>query len=113
MKRRAPSSPKCWPTDRRRWRASRSRSRVGVARLGLLAGLISKVDANSDAAQKGLRDGDVILKAAGQNVFSPQDVVNAVKRTTDEGLSAVVFHIKKGGEGGGQTVLVAVPLGKG
>jgi len=75
--------------------------------------MISKVDANSDAAQKGLRDGDVILKAAGQNVFSPQDVVNAVKRTTDEGLSAVMFHIKKGGEGGGQTVLVAVPLGKG
>jgi serine protease Do len=72
--------------------------------------VISEVDPNSDAAQKGLREGDVILKAAGQNVTSPQDVVNAVKKTKDEGLSAVMFHIKKGGE---QTVLVAVPIGKG
>jgi serine protease Do len=72
--------------------------------------VISEVDPNSDAAQKGLREGDVILKAAGQNVTSPQDVVNALKKTKDEGLSAVMFHIKKGGE---QTVLVAVPIGKG
>ncbi len=72
--------------------------------------VISEVDPNSDAAQKGLREGDVILKAAGQDVTSPQDVVNAVKKTTDQGLSAVMFHVKKGGD---QTVLVAVPIGKG
>ncbi len=71
---------------------------------------ISEVDPNSDAAQKGLREGDVILKAAGENVSSPQDVVKALKKTKDEGLSAVMFHIKKGGD---QTVLVAVPIGKG
>ena len=72
--------------------------------------VISEVDPNSDAATKGLREGDVILKAGGQNVTSPQDVVNAVKKTKDDGLSAVMFHIKKGGE---QTILVAVPIGKG
>jgi serine protease Do len=72
--------------------------------------VISEVDPNSDAATKGLREGDVILKAAGKDVTSPQDVVNAVKKTKDDGLSAVMFHIKKGGE---QTVLVAVPIGKG
>ncbi len=72
--------------------------------------VIAEVDPNSDAAQKGLREGDVILKAAGENVTSPQDVVNAVKKTTDEGLPAVMFHIKKGGD---QTLLVAVPIGKG
>ena len=71
---------------------------------------ISEVDPNSDAAQKGLREGDVILKAAGENVSSPQDVVKALKKSNDEGLSAVMFHIKKGGD---QTVLVAVPIGKG
>jgi len=72
--------------------------------------VISEVDPNSDAAQKGLREGDVILKAAGEDVSSPQDVVKALKKTKDEGLSAVMFHIKKGGD---QTVLVAVPIGKG
>ena len=80
---------------------------TGTAKEGVV---ISEVDPNSDAATKGLREGDVILKAAGEDVTSPQDVVKALKKTKDEGLSAVMFHIKKGGD---QTVLVAVPIGKG
>jgi serine protease Do len=71
--------------------------------------VIADVDPNSDAAQKGLKEGDVILKAGDEKVSSPQDVVKALKKTQDEGLPAVMLHIRKGGD---QTVLVAIPLNK-
>jgi len=70
--------------------------------------VIADVDPNSDAAQKGLKEGDVILKAGDEKVTSPQDVVDALKKTQKDGLPAVMFHIKKGD----QTVLVAIPLNK-
>jgi serine protease Do len=71
--------------------------------------VIAEVDPNSDAAQKGLKQGDVILKAGGQKVSSPKDVIDALNKIQKDGLPAVMFHIKKGGE---QTVLVAIPLNK-
>lgn len=70
---------------------------------------IADVDPNSDAAEKGLRQGDVIVKAGNEAVSSPQDVMDAVKKTQDEGRQSVLFHIKKGD----QTQLVAIPLKKG
>lgn len=71
--------------------------------------VISDVDPNSDAALKGLKEGDVVLKAGNETVNSPQDVAKAVKKAQDDGLPAVMFHIKRSGD---QTVLVAIPLGK-
>jgi serine protease Do len=71
--------------------------------------VISQVDPNSDAADKGLKEGDVILKAGNEKVSSPKDVQAAVKKTQDMGRSSVLFHIKKGE----QTQLVAIPIGKG
>jgi serine protease Do len=71
--------------------------------------VIAEVDPNSDAALKGIKEGDVILKAGDEKVSSPQDVVKALKKTQDDGLPAVMFHIKKGGD---QTVLVAIPINK-
>jgi serine protease Do len=71
--------------------------------------VIADVDPNSDAAQKGLKEGDVILKAGDATVSSPQDVIAALKKTKDDGLPAVMLHVKKNGE---QTVLVAIPLNK-
>jgi serine protease Do len=72
--------------------------------------VIAEVDPNSEAAGKGLREGDVILKAGDETVSSPQDVINAVNKTKEQGDKAVMFHIKRNGD---QMVLVAVPLGKG
>jgi serine protease Do len=72
--------------------------------------VISDVDPNSDAALKGIKEGDIVLKAGNETVSSPQDVAKAVKKAQDEGLPAVMFHIKRSGD---QTVLVAIPLGKG
>lgn len=71
--------------------------------------VIAEVDPNSDAAEKGLKQGDVILKAGNKKVSSPKDVLDALKDTQKEGLPAVMFHIKKGGD---QTVLVAIPINK-
>ncbi len=71
--------------------------------------VISDVDPNSDAAMKGIKEGDVVLKAGNETVSTPQDVAKAVKKAQDDGLPAVMFHIKKNGD---QTVLVAIPLGK-
>jgi serine protease Do len=71
--------------------------------------VISDVDPNSDAALKGIKEGDIVLKAGNETVSSPQDVAKAVKKAQDDGLPAVMFHIKKGGD---QTVLVAIPLSK-
>jgi serine protease Do len=71
--------------------------------------VISDVDPNSDAALKGLKEGDIVLKAGNETVSTPQDVAKAVKKAQDEGLPAVMFHIKKGAD---STVLVAIPLNK-
>lgn len=71
--------------------------------------IISDVDPNSDAALKGLKEGDIVLKAGNETVSSPQDVAKAVKKAQDDGLPAVMFHIKRSGD---QTVLVAIPLNK-
>ena len=71
--------------------------------------VVSDVDPNSDAALKGIKEGDIVLKAGNEKVSSPQDVAKAVKKAQDEGLPAVMFHIKKSGD---QTVLIAIPLGK-
>ena len=70
--------------------------------------VIADVDPNSDAALKGLKEGDIILKAGEEKVSTPQDVVKAVQKSKDLGLPAVMLHIKKGD----QTVLVAIPIGK-
>ncbi|MFA5899295.1 MAG: Do family serine endopeptidase [Hyphomicrobium sp.] len=71
--------------------------------------IISDVDPNSDAAMKGIKEGDIVLKAGNETVSSPQDVAKAVKKAQDDGMPAVMFHIKRSGD---QTVLVAIPLGK-
>ena len=57
----------------------------------------------TDAALKGIKEGDIVLKAGNEAVSTPQDVAKAVKKAQDEGLPAVMFHIKKSGD---QTVLV-------
>ncbi len=71
--------------------------------------IISDVDPNSDAALKGIKEGDVVVKAGNETVTTPQDVAKAVKKAQDDGLPAVMFHIKKSGD---STVLVAIPLNK-
>lgn len=56
--------------------------------------VIAEVDSSSDAAEKGIKAGDVILAVSGETVADPSDVVSGVKKAQDMKRSAVLLHIK-------------------
>ena len=70
--------------------------------------VITNVDNASDAAQKGIKSGDVILEVGGLVVKSPEDLANGVKEATKLGRKAVLMRLKSGE----QTRFVAVQLKK-
>lgn len=70
--------------------------------------VVTDVDNGSDAAQKGIKSGDVILEVGGLTVKHPDDVANGVKEATKLGRKAVLMRIKSGD----QTRFVAVQLKK-
>ncbi|MCB1528510.1 MAG: Do family serine endopeptidase [Hyphomicrobiaceae bacterium] len=57
---------------------------------------IAEVDSESDAAQKGLKAGDVILEVQGEEVKSANDVIAGVKKARDLGRRAVLLHVRSG-----------------
>jgi serine protease Do len=71
--------------------------------------VITEVDPASDAAEKGLKAGDVILEVAGESTLQPQDVAKGVARAKERGRSAVLMRVKSGD----QQRFVALSLGKG
>ena len=68
--------------------------------------VIAEVDPSSDAAEKGLKPGDIILEVQGEAVAQPEDVLAGLKRVQEMKRSAVLLHIKSGD----QKRLVAVQL---
>ncbi len=76
---------------------------------------ITEVDPSSDAADKGLKPGDVILQVAGVTVSDPDDVAEGVKKAmanaktgTDKDTVKVLMQVKSGD----QTRFVALSLKK-
>ena len=76
---------------------------------------ITEVDPKSDAADKGLKPGDVILQVAGMTVSNPDDVAEGVKKAmasaktgTAKGAVKVLMQVKSGD----QTRFVALSLKK-
>jgi serine protease Do len=69
---------------------------------------IAEVDPSSDAAEKGLKPGDIILEVSGKNVSSPDDVISGIKKAQDLKRTAVLLHIKSAD----QKRLVAVQFTK-
>jgi serine protease Do len=59
---------------------------------------IAEVDPSSDAAEKGLKPGDVILEVSGQVVSTPDDVVTGIKKAQDLKRTAVLLHVKSAGQ---------------
>ena len=57
---------------------------------------IADVDDTSDAAQKGIKTGDVILEVQGEPVKNAADVLAGVKKARDLGRKAVLLHIRTG-----------------
>ena len=56
--------------------------------------VIAEVEPGSDAAQKGLKSGDIILEVQGQAVATADEVLKGVKAATDLGRKAVLLHVK-------------------
>ncbi len=75
--------------------------------------VITEVDPDSDAADKGLKAGDVILQVAGVDVSDPGDVAAGIKKAlnstkTDKDTIKVLMQVKSGD----QTRFVALSLKK-
>ena len=68
--------------------------------------MITDVDAGSDAGQKGIRVGDLILEIGGFAVTGPEDLSKAVREANKLQRKAVLMRIKSGSE----TRFVAVQL---
>jgi serine protease Do len=60
--------------------------------------VITDVDPDSHAAEKGLKEGDVILEVAGQNVSDPGDVVEGVRKAKAQCRKAVLMRVKSGNQ---------------
>ena len=70
--------------------------------------IVTEVDNSSDAAQKGIKTGDVILEVGGLAVKNPEDLANGIKEAAKLGRKAVLVRVKSGD----QTRFVAVQLKK-
>ncbi|GAC1332690.1 MAG: Do family serine endopeptidase [Beijerinckiaceae bacterium] len=68
-------------------------SSVNGAKEGVV---ITDVDPDGVAAQKGLRSGDIILEAAGHPVSRPSEISSALDTAKKEGRKAVLLRIKTG-----------------
>ncbi|MFA5951321.1 MAG: Do family serine endopeptidase [Hyphomicrobium sp.] len=70
---------------------------------------VTEVDPESDAAEKGIKPGDVIIEVGGQTVTGLDDVVQGVKKAKDLGRKAVMLQIKSAD----QKRIIPVQLKKG
>lgn len=80
-------------------------TQMGVGEQGVV---ITDVNPDSEAAEKGLKAGDVILEVAGQTVSQPSDVAKGVRAAKDKGRTAVLMRIQSGD----QQRFVALPIKK-
>ena len=58
--------------------------------------VVTEVDPDGAAAQKGLKVGDVILEVGGKTVAQPSDVSDVIKDAKKEGRKAVLLRVKSG-----------------
>ena len=82
---------------------------ASVAGAGKDGVVVTDVDPNSAAAERGFKEGDVILEVAGKSVGDPADVRDAIKSAQADNKNSVLMRIRSGGS----LRFVAVPLAKG
>ena len=80
-----------------------------VAGAGKEGVVVTEVDPKSAAAERGFKEGDVILEVAGKTVASAGDVRDAISSARGDNKNSVLMRVKSGG----QSRFVAVPLAKG
>lgn len=68
--------------------------------------VVTQVDPSSQAAQRGLRSGDIIVEAAGKAVTRPSDIRDALRQARTEGRKSALLKVRSA-EG---MRFVAIPL---
>src|SRR5205814_8281916 len=59
--------------------------------------VVTEVDPKSAAAERGFKEGDVILEVAGKNVTSAGDVREALDAARTDNKNSVLMRVKSGG----------------
>jgi serine protease Do len=80
-----------------------------VAGAGKNGVVVTDVDPKSAAAERGVKEGDVILEVAGKSVTNPGDVRDAIKTARADNKNSVLMRVRSG-DG---SRYVAIPLGNG
>ncbi len=80
-----------------------------VAGAGKAGVVVTDIDPKSAAAERGVKQGDVILEVAGKSVANPGDVREAIKTAHADNKNSVLMRVRSG-DG---SHYVAIPLGNG
>lgn len=80
-----------------------------VAGAGKDGVVVTEVDPKSAAAERGFKEGDVILEVGGKSVSTAGDVRDAINTARTDNKNSVLMRVKSGG----QSRFVAVPIAKG
>ena len=80
-----------------------------VAGAGKDGVVVTEVDPKSAAAERGFKEGDVILEVAGKSVTNAGDVREAIDAARTDSKNSVLMRVKSGGS----SRFVAIPLAKG
>jgi serine protease Do len=80
-----------------------------VAGAGKEGVVVTEVDPKSTAAERGFKEGDVILEVAGKSVANVADVREAIDTARTDNKNSVLMRVKSGGS----SRFVALPLAKG
>lgn len=80
---------------------------LAPAPAGKAGAMVAEVRPDSRAAERGLKQGDLILRAGGREVKAPADVAEAVKAAREAGRPSIALQVER--EGGGRAFL-ALPL---
>jgi serine protease Do len=70
--------------------------------------VVTEVEAEGPAAERGFKTGDVILEVGSKSVSTPADVRSALSEARAEGKRTVLMRVKSGEA----TKFVALPLGR-
>ncbi|RXH20153.1 Do family serine endopeptidase [Bradyrhizobium guangzhouense] len=80
-----------------------------VAGAGKDGVVVTEVDPKSAAAERGFKEGDVILEVGGKSVSTAGEVRDAITAARTDNKNSVLMRVKSGG----QSRFVAVPIAKG
>jgi serine protease Do len=80
-----------------------------VAGAGKEGVVVTSVDPDGAASERGFKEGDVILEVAGKAVSTPADVHDALASARSDKKNSVLMRVRSGD----QSRFVAVPLGQG